>query len=133
MSRPIKLKSVDAQTATGAGSASDSKGHPTISLYVVARNFDSVNDDLAVRVETAATQDGEYAPINNLDVVKADFVDVDGDGTYAAFVRLGPTAAQYLRANVTTYTDAAGGDLSVDAYVLATGWSGGGYDFREVT
>jgi len=139
MARPFQEQSLDSAASTGPGSAYGSKGHNTLGLYVIARNLDPTNDDLTVRleagIEDGITESGEFATIRESGGTEecilnaSDFTDISGDGTYAAFLYVHAVPAPRMRANITTFNDAANGDLSVDAYVLGTNRSGSGKDF----
>ena len=60
----------------------------------------------------------------------SDFTDVNGDGTtYNAMLYVHNVPAPRIRANVTSFTDSAGSDLSVDAYVLAANNAGTGSQY----
>lgn len=135
MSRPYRELSVDGATGTGPGEEHAGKGHVTLGLFVVASNLDSANDSLTVRLEVEGP-DGEWSPIRDKDgtvigeLTQSEFEDVDGDGTtFNSFLYVHGVPAPSVRANVTSFTDAAGGDLSVDAYVHAANNGGTGSDY----
>lgn len=122
MSKPLNLHAHTSVTATGASEAVRSKGHYDIALYVSAPNVDTTNDSLTVRVEVSP--DGSmWSPLrdnegNPVEVTQADLT----DGHY--MVPLNHVLSQQLRTNITAYTDAAGGDLTVDTWLLTGGWPG---------
>lgn len=139
MSRPIRKQSHDAATAAGAGEVHKSKAHNSVGLFVVAQNLDSANDTLTVQVEGSPTgSNGEWATIDTkqggtktqrLTVDISDMEDTDGDGTYVGFVYAHGIPVEWLRVNVTTFTDAANGDLTVDTYITGVGNAGTGHGF----
>lgn len=129
MSRPIKKQSHSGATSTGAGTAFQAKGHADLGLFVSAPDIDTANDTLNVRIEVS--QDGtEWAPISDdtgstVGTVSATEFDSGNAYTYVSRV-----PAPYIRANVTGYNDFANGDLSVDTYVIATGWTSSGQEYE---
>lgn len=144
MSRPIRKKSHDAVSSAGAGEVHETKAHNSLGIFVVARNLDTGNDTLDVRVEASPTNTGsEWATIDTkqggggskttrLSVDVNDFEDTDGDGTYVAFLYAHGVPVEYVRANITTFTDAAGSDLEVDSYIVAANnTSGRGHSFES--
>lgn len=139
MSRPFRAQSHDAATSAGAGESHESKGHNSLGLFVVARNLDDANDSLTVRVEGSPTgEGGEWATIDTkqggtktqrLTVDLNDMEDTDGDGTFVGFVYAHGVPAEYLRANITSFTDSSGGDLEVDSYIMGANNGGTGHAF----
>lgn len=142
MARPFQRQTLDAATATGAGTIHHAKGHNTVGLFVVARNLDTANDTLTVQLEAAVEDVDEWTPIldgagtKKGELTVTEFVDDDGDGTYAAFMYIHGVPSPRLRANITAFTDASdsgttpNADLSVDAYILGTNRSGTGKDYK---
>lgn len=132
MSRPIRNLSLSGSTSAGAGEGHGAKGHNSLGLFVVAKNLDTANDTLDVRLE-AEGPDGEWSPLRDESgtlvgtLSVGDFTDVDGDGTtYNAMLFIHGVPAPRIRANITSYTDSSGSDLSVDAFVLAANNGGTG-------
>lgn len=141
MSRPIKKQSHSGATSAAAGTGHGLKGHINVGLWVVASNLDTANDTLDVRLEAGTEDDkagdSEWAvirdpsgtAIGSLSV--ADFDDIDGDGTYTAFLKIRSVTTPRLRANITSFTDAAGSDLTVDTYVTGAGNSDTGFGYEK--
>lgn len=106
-------------------------------MYVVAKNVDTANDTVTVDLEVsqddeanwAKLRDGSGTQIGQLTI--SEFDDPDGDGDAAAYLHVHGVAAEKIRANLTTISDAANGDLSVDAFVGAYG-SEPAQNFRTV-
>lgn len=122
MSRPIEKQSVSGQSSTGAGEAFSMKGHDSVGLALDTANVDTANDTLTVRLE--AKVGGTWMAVkdaagNAVEITESDVV----DGSLLVFAP--GFAATEVRANVTSFSDASGSDLSVDAWVLGTGNAGG--------
>jgi len=139
MSKPIRGQSIDSSTSAGAGETVRLKGHNSIGIFVTARNLDSYNDTLDLRVEVSTGDVNEWAIIegfqqgNKVDKLVLDidsFEDVDGDGTFTAFRYAHGVPAEKARARIANLNDAAGSDLEVDAYIMATGWTGPGFRYH---
>jgi hypothetical protein len=137
MGRPIRAETLSGATSTTAGDSVQTKGHNSLGLYVIAENLDSSNDTLEVRAEIEVA--GEWASVRDgtgtvvLSVSTSDFEDPGGNGTSSAFVFAHGIPAEFLRARVTSFTDNAGGDLSVDAYIMGANWNGPAREFREIS
>lgn len=141
MSRPFRAQSHEAATSASVGESHESKGHNSIGLFVVARNLDPNNDTLDVRVEAAPTDDqSEWATIDTkqggggskttrLIMSVNDLEDTAGDGTYVGFLYAHGIPTQYLRVNITNFTDSSGGDLEVDTYITGANNGGTGHAF----
>lgn len=143
MSRPFRAQSHDAATSATAGESHETKGHTALGLFVVARNLDSANDTLDVRVEVSPTGGDDWATVDTkkggggskttrLDVSVNDFEDTAGDGTFVAYLFAAGVPAEYVRANITSFTDASGSDLEVDTYIVGAGNGGTGHAFDHV-
>jgi hypothetical protein len=143
MSRPGKKQSHDGATATGPGEAHFSRAHTALGIFVVASNFDSANDALTVQLEggfegksPTGTDGTDYlAPIydgsTQLSIDGSALVDSGDGSTYYGFLWASNVPAEKVRANISSITDNAGGDLSVDTYVLlSNNASGGGHSFE---
>ncbi|AGC34492.1 hypothetical protein HVTV-2_gp124 [Haloarcula virus HVTV-2] len=136
MGRPIRAEALTGATSATAGDRVQTKGHNSLGLYVVAENLDTANDTLDVRAEMQVA--GEWSAVRDasgtvvLSLSTSDFEDPDGNGTYAAFVFAHGVPAEFLRARITSFTDNANGDLSVDAYVMGANWNGPAREFREI-
>jgi len=144
MSRPFRAKSHDAVSSTGSGESHETKGHNSLGLFVVARNLDTGTDTLNVRVEASPTNLGdEWATIDTvqgggttttrLTVDTNDFEDTDGDGTYVAYIYAHGVSVEYVRANITSFTDSAGSDLEVDTYIMGANNGGTGHAYDHVS
>lgn len=128
MPRPIKEKSLENATATGAGTPLEIAGRITVSLFVVT-DVDPTTLDVELEVSMDGTNFSSYQDAGGNQegaVVTADFDDPDGNGEYAAFVTVHGLAAQYVRPRITGYGTAG----NVDVWVSATGKQGSGYDYR---
>lgn len=143
MSRPGKKQSHDGATATGAGEAHFTRAHTAVGVFVVAKNFDPVNDALTVEVEggfegkTPTGDDGKdyLAPLydgsQELSITGAELVDSGDGSTYYGFVWASNVPAEKARARISDFTDSAGSDLEVDTYLLVSNnASGGGHSFE---
>lgn len=118
MARPINELTLAGATSTQDGEEYGSKGHDNITLFVVASNLDTANDSLTVELQHSARGE-HWESLGSLS--ESDFTDG------VASIQVSDVATEYLRGSVTSFDDAANDDLSVDAYVLATGWIGGAY------
>lgn len=144
MSRPFRAQSHDAATSAATGEPHRTKGHNTLGLFVVARNLDSSNDTLGVRVEASPTEgQDEWATIDTkqggggskttrLSMDTNDMEDTAGDGTYVGFLYAHGVPAEYVRANITDFTDNSGSDLEVDTYIVGANNGGTGHAFDHV-
>lgn len=124
MGKPVNLKSVDAASGTTTGKSTQVLGHYHYTLFAIARNLDSGNDTLTVAIE--GSPDGvHWAAAGDAQSRKklseSDFTQDPDSGVYTASVNI-QGFLPYIRARVADYTDAANGDLEVDAYVTASGW-----------
>lgn len=130
MANPRNLKSLAGTSSTGAGDHIRLNGHYHITLMVVAPNLDTANDTLEVAIEGSAdavhwTNLGEAT--THKQVTTSDFTeDPDNAGVYTASVTATGAYHEFMRARVTSLTDSANGDLSVDAWVMAAGNPGAG-------
>jgi len=139
MSRPGSKKSNDGATATGAGESHFTRAHTAVGVFVVAQNLDPGNDTLEVSLEGGFGYGGTnyFTPLLRKDnsvvqVSDSEMTDKDGDGTYTGFVWESNVPVEQIRARIDTFTDSAGGDLTVDTYVLmSNNASGGGHSFEE--
>lgn len=124
MSNPITRKSVDAQTASGSGSAFRTLGHVYTTLFASAKNLDVANDTLEVALECSPNGD-VWAEVTSFSV--GDFAeDPDNAGDYTATSFATGEYYEYLRARVKSFTDNANGDLEVDVWVMTGGNAGQG-------
>lgn len=139
MSKPIRGRSLDSSSTAGPGDTVRLKGHNSIGIFVTARNLDENNDTLDMRVEVSTGNVDEWAIIegfqqgNRVDRFVLDinsFEDVDGDGTYTAYRYAHGVPAEEARARITDINDSSGSDLEVDAYIVATGWTGPGFRYH---
>jgi len=137
VSRPIIQKSIDGASADTQGEGFAAKGHTSHGLFVVANGLDTGTDTLEVRLEMEGPK-GEWSPVRDKDgtlvgtLSVSDFTDADGDGTtYNAMLYIHNVPAPRIRANITSFTDSSGSNLSVDAYVLAANNAGTGHGFHS--
>ena len=141
MSQPLSWASHENQSSTGPGDSEQTRGHIAFGLYVLAENLDTTNDTIEVRLEGSDT-DSHYSPLNRgapavdnaASVTTADFVQSTEDNTkYSAYVATNSYPIEWLRANITSFTDNADGDLSVTTKVYVGGWTGSGAHYnREI-
>lgn len=129
MANPRNKKSVDRQQAAGAGKETRSNGHADVTLFVHAENFNSGDgDELTVALE--GSPDGQKW--DTLDNDQGNAASISGGGLTSGQTGLTQSIAiegayyEFLRANVTVFTDALNADLVVDAWVMASGNSGSG-------
>jgi len=148
MPRQHKCRTINDATGAEVGTDFESRGHNSIGLFVIAEGLDPGSDTLTLVVDAAheAEADGadrQYGgPIvqagsgpgntQRIGLDETDFVDSDGDGTYAAFVYAHGIPAEHFRARITEFTDSAGSDLTVSAWLYFGNWNGPGREFREV-
>jgi hypothetical protein len=136
MSRPIRAQTLSGATSPGTGEKVETKGHNSLGLFVVADSLDTGSDTLEVRLEVQVAD--EWSPVRDssgtivVSLSASDFEDPDGNGTFAAFEYAHGVPAEFARANATSLSDSAGGDLSVDAYVMGANWNGPGREFRDL-
>lgn len=137
MSRPLQEKSIDAATGTTTGTAYESGTRISVMIFVVAKNLDTADDTVQVDLEVSQDDGSNWAKVRDEDgnqilrVTASEFEDPDGNGNFAAYAYAHGVAADKLRANLNSFTDAASGDLEVDAYVGAYG-RGPAENFRTV-
>lgn len=135
--RPRKLKSLTDAAETGAGEPLETGGVTTGSMFVVARNLDPDNDTLEVVADGTLDGGEEWGPMVKVggDKVKetADaFEDPDDDGNYAAMVLIRGISADKIRARISSITDDADGDLTVDVWVSVTANASRAWGYREM-
>lgn len=138
MAKHRRVDSVQSATGTTVGDSEKTRGHLAFGLLVVAENLDTTNDTLSVVAKFSA-DDEHYAQairrqteVDALEVTVDDFEESpSGSGTYAAFIPNHNLPAEYVRAEITEFTDAADSDLSVDASIFIGGWSGRGKAYNE--
>lgn len=123
MARPQNLQALSGAQSTGPGELHRQRGYPNVSLVVVASNLDAANDTLTVELQHSPR--GERWETLG-EVTEAEFENG------VASVRLSNVALEHLRANVETFSDASGGDLAVDAYLLLNGNFASSASGREV-
>lgn len=129
MGKPVNLKSLDAQSSTGAGKETRTKGHYHLTLFAVAPNLDSGLDTLTVELE--GSPDGtHWANVDTVSSAKeldeSDFSNDPTSGDQTAAITVYGAQHEYIRARVSSFTDSAGSDLEVTAWILAGGWEGPG-------
>jgi len=138
MAKHRRVDSIVGATSTGAGDDEKTRGHTKHGLWVQAQNLDPANDTLEVRGEVSP--DGDvFAPVdsgapaqdNVLSLTASDLYDTEDPDVMAGYIQHNDTPAEHIRANVTSFTDDAGSDLSVTAYVFIGGWTGRGKSFNE--
>lgn len=118
MSQPIIRHSVEAQAATGAGSAVDALGHYHTGLFVSA-----AAGATSLTVQLEVTPNGaDWAQASDLSGGSVEITEADLDDNGNAHVAIPGLYAEAFRANVTAY-DAAG---NVDAFVITAGNAGQG-------
>lgn len=139
MAKGRRFTSHDAVSTAGTGISRKTRQHTVIGLWVEATNFDPTNDSLTVRAEVSP-DDTHYSPINHgapaiddaLSISGSDLVESDQDASvHVAYKVLSNVSVEHVRANITTFTDNAGGDLSVTTYIYLGGWTGRGKSFNE--
>ena len=96
---------------------------------MVARNLDSANDTLTVLMEGSPNQ-VEWASVGEASsdkkIDESDFSTDPESGAETASVTFTASYHEYIRARVSSLTDNAGGDLEVDAWIMAGGNAGQG-------
>lgn len=145
MPRQHKCRSINEATGTTQGEVFQSRGHNSIGLFVIARNLDPANDTVEVKLEASHTDEnmasyehgavrrpGGVGASEEVGIDESEVSDVDGDGTYSGFVYAHGVPAEHFAATLTSFTDNAGADLEVDAWLYFGNWSGPGREFREV-
>lgn len=138
MAKHRRVDSIQGATGAETGRSEKTRGHQAIGLFVVAENLDATNDTLEVEV-TFSPDDEHFAQLTRrqtsedaLMLTAEDFEESpDGSGEYAAFIAHHNVPAEYVRAEITSFTDSADGNLSVDAYVFIGGWTGRGKSYQE--
>lgn len=142
MSRPFRKQVLDGVSSATESGAIKTKGHISLGIFVVAPNLDTSNDTLDVRVEASPTgAGGEWATVDTkqggggskttrLDIGVNDFEDTDGDGTFVAFLYAHGVPAEYIRANITSFSDNADSDLTADVYLMGANNAGTGHSFE---
>lgn len=131
MSQSFRRTSLENATGTGNGDSELTKGHNSLGLAVHAENLDPGSDSLTVQMEVLV--DGEWCRFKNtVELTASDLTDIDSDSVYTGYTFVHGVAGESVRASITEFTDSAGGDLSVNAYVLGTNNTGGsGREYRQ--
>lgn len=127
MARPFEKKSVKGATTATKGEGFGTQAHRDIALVAVAENLDAANDTVEIRLEGAvrvAEHEEAWASIGSPTISASDF-EQDESGHYAAYAKGDDLSINRVRAAVTSLTDAANNDLSVDVYLTATGNASG--------
>jgi hypothetical protein len=126
MGKPVSFQSLDAASSATTGESTQSLGHYHPTLLVVAENLDPANDTLQVDLEGAPGGKQAWAFAGGVQADKhidaSDFSQDPTSGNMTASVTLTGTYFPHLRARIKSFTDDANGDLSVDAYILASAW-----------
>lgn len=124
MANPVNKKSVTGATGTTAGESTRSRAHYHLTLHANAANIDTTNDTLTVELQGSPDR-ATWDTVATL--TQSDF-DSDLLGTTDPTGSATVTGAYYehLRVAITEFTDAAGADLSVDAWIMAAGNAGQG-------
>lgn len=124
MANPVNLLSVSGATSTEAGDDNRARGHYHLTLHANAANIDTANDTLTVELQ--GSPDG--SSWDTLASLNESQFDSDLLGTTDPTASTTVTAAYYehLRCVISAFTDAANGDLTVDAWVMAAGNAGQG-------
>jgi hypothetical protein len=135
MAKPLKFKSLDGVTTTGAGSIQATKGHEEFGIYVkVFDGFVDGTDTFAVRVEGSESEE-DFAPIdrgapstdNVLSVTETDLTESqENPGTFVSFTGSNSFPIDNLRANCVDHS----GGFKIDAFVYANGSSEAAYRFQ---
>lgn len=135
MSRPIEKQSHSGATSAGPGDAFHTKGHNALGLAVDATSLDSANDTLEVRLEVEVG--GAWHATHNEDGTRVGQLTASDLGSNGhGLLYLSNVPAPKIRANVTSFNDASDSgttpvaDLTVDTYVLGTGWSSSGQEYE---
>lgn len=124
MANPVNLKSVSGATGTEAGKDTRSRGHHHLTLHANAANVDTTNDTLTIELQ--GSPDGSaWDTVASLDQSQFDS-DLLGTTDPTASTTITASYYEHLRVVVAEFTDAAGGDLVVDAWVMAGGNAGQG-------
>jgi hypothetical protein len=114
VSRPLNELSLDGATGTATGEEFAGKGHTHFTLFVIAWNIDTGSDTLTVELQHSPRGD-TWTPLTSVTET-----DITGESASTST----RVATETVRASVTDFSDASGNDLSVDAYVLASGNTG---------
>lgn len=136
MSRPIRGTTLSGATSAKAGDSVNLNGHNSVGLVVEADNLDTGSDTLSVQVE--ARVGDEWAVLRDdsgttaLTISTSEMDDPESNGNYAGFVFIHGVPVNEVRARITSFTDSAGSDLKVDAYITGANWNGPARQFREV-
>lgn len=131
MSNPRNYRSLDDVTANGAGEEVRANGHYHVTLFVAATALDTAGGDTltvvlegspdGVRWDTLDDDQGTEVSISEGDL------DTDPDsGEDTASVTHRGAYYEFYRARLSNYNDAGGGDLLVDAFIMAGGNAGSG-------
>jgi hypothetical protein len=129
MGKPRNTKSLDGVSTTGPSDGFRVGGHYHLTLAVAAAGLDSANDTLTVALE--GSPDGDHwFPVDGVSsdkkIEESDFSQDPTSGDPTASVTVFGSQWEYVRARVVEFTDDAGGDLSLDGWILAGGWEGPG-------
>lgn len=125
MSSPRNLHSVEGASGTTTGREVRANGHYHVTLFVAADQLDTANDTLTVTIEgspngTNWTNLGEINSAKKIDETDVT-QDPDNAGVYTGSLHITGAYHEMYRARVSDYTDSSGGDLVVDAWVMASG------------
>ena len=128
MSRPTKIKSVEADTGTGPGQPYNLGGRITVALQVETDGdaAGGLTVDLEARLgdSWAKLRDGSGEQVGQVTEAELD----EDDGTHTAFVAVHGVNAEQLRANVEENVDG----VTVDAWVAGSSNPNSAQQHREV-
>lgn len=139
MAKGRRFTSLDAATATGAGSSTKTRGHDELGFFVEANNLDDTNDTVDITLEVSADDNhfttvdiGTTGETDVFSLTVSDFEQSDSDNSiWTAYIAGHNVPVEYVRANLTSYTDDSGSDLEITAYIFTGGWTGRGKSYNE--
>lgn len=116
-SRTTLLDGVSADTESST-EALDGAGRLTLVVSTPAALDTAGGDTLTVTLE--GTIDGtDWVALSGASIAETDLAQLGGSGRFAAYVTVTDTPLSAVRADLTSYNDAAGSDLTVTAKLLA--------------
>lgn len=139
MAKGRRFQSHSGATSATDGSQQKTRLHTTIGLYVETTNLDTGADTLNITLK--GSKDGTHwttidrgAPAVDdvYELTASDFEQSDADNSvHVAYIVANNIAIEHVKAEITSFSDNSGGDLSVDSYVYLGGWTGRGKSYNE--
>lgn len=126
MAHPVNKRSHDQASQTGAGDEAPANGHHNTTVVILAENLDQTNDVLEVQVESSptGTQSGPPEAWETMDTIDVTTSPEDPNtaGNFIVSFSYSGQYREYWRTRISSFTDAADGDLAVTSWVMSAGF-----------